>query len=106
MKTTTGSLAFNRYISSRRGVRKPRRPQKDNHIRGEARFATQTPEQRLHVACFNQSVLPAVCGAGYQCQNHERESGRRLWAECVTLSVTRVNHSPAQTASALYPTGG
>ncbi len=47
----------------------------------------QTPEQRLHVARLDQSVLPAVCGAGYQCQNPRRESGRRLWAECVALGI-------------------
>lgn len=63
-------------------------PQKDNHIRGQARFC---PHKRLNNAFMlhasTSPFYPLFAALDINAKIHEGESGRRLWAECVTLGI-------------------
>ncbi|EIV2909278.1 ornithine decarboxylase [Citrobacter braakii] len=61
---------------------------KDNHIRGQARFC---PHKRLNNAFMlhasTSPFYPLFAALDVNAKIHEGESGRRLWAECVTLGI-------------------
>lgn len=61
---------------------------KDNHIRGQARFC---PYKRLNNAYMlhasTSPFYPLFAALDVNAKIHEGESGRRLWAECVTLGI-------------------
>lgn len=63
-------------------------PQKDNHIRGQARFC---PHKRLNNAFMlhasTSPFYPLFAALDINAKIHEGESGRRLWAECVMLGI-------------------
>lgn len=61
---------------------------KDNHIRGQARFC---PHKRLNNAFMlhasTSPFYPLFAALDVNAKIHEGESGRRLWADCVTLGI-------------------
>ncbi|AVR01251.1 ornithine decarboxylase [Pluralibacter gergoviae] len=61
---------------------------KDDHIRGQARFC---PYKRLNNAYMlhasTSPFYPLFAALDVNARIHEGESGRRLWAECVTLGI-------------------
>lgn len=61
---------------------------KDNHIRGQARFC---PHKRLNNAFMlhasTSPFYPLFAALDVNAKIHQGESGRRLWAECVTLGI-------------------
>ncbi|WP_079969480.1 ornithine decarboxylase [Salmonella enterica] len=61
---------------------------KDNHIRGQARFC---PHKRLNNAFMlhasTSPFYPLFAALDINAKIHEGESGRRLWAECVSLGI-------------------
>ncbi len=61
---------------------------KDNHIRGQARFC---PHKRLNNAFMlhasTSPFYPLFAALDVNAKIHEGESGRRLWAECVSLGI-------------------
>lgn len=61
---------------------------KDNHIRGQARFC---PHKRLNNAFMlhasTSPFYPLFAALDVNAKIHEGESGRRLWAECVTTGI-------------------
>lgn len=61
---------------------------KDNHLRGQARFC---PHKRLNNAFMlhasTSPFYPLFAALDINAKIHQGESGRRLWAECVTLGI-------------------
>lgn len=61
---------------------------KDNHLRGQARFC---PHKRLNNAFMlhasTSPFYPLFAALDVNAKIHEGESGRRLWAECVSLGI-------------------
>jgi len=61
---------------------------KDNHLRGQARFC---PHKRLNNAFMlhasTSPFYPLFAALDVNAKIHQGESGRRLWAECVTLGI-------------------
>lgn len=61
---------------------------KDDHIRGQARFC---PYKRLNNAYMlhasTSPFYPLFAALDVNAKIHEGESGRRLWADCVTLGI-------------------